>query len=46
MIAWLMTKKLLFFIPFSEVVKVLLDQGLGGQNEQGIRHHKGCTADH
>jgi hypothetical protein len=34
-----------FFIPFTEVVKVLLDQGLGGQNEQGIRHHKGCITD-
>jgi hypothetical protein len=46
MIAWLITKKPLFLIPFSEDVKVFLDLGLWVQDEQDIRHYRGYTAVH
>ncbi len=46
MIAWLITKKPFFFIPFSEDVKVFLDMGLCIQDELEIRHYRGYTADH
>jgi hypothetical protein len=46
MIVWLITKKPLFLIPFSEDVKVFLDLRLWIQDEQDIRHYLGYTADH